>query len=53
LITLVIFLVFLNFYWIIIMHNYPIAGFYSIGGIFLVTLNYYILRNYFKTVKEK
>jgi hypothetical protein len=53
LITLVIFLVFLDFYWIMIKDQYLLAGFFSFGAIFLVILNYYILRNYFNTSKEK
>jgi hypothetical protein len=53
LITLVIFLVFLDFYWIMIKDRFLLAGFFSFGAIFLVILNYYILRNYFNTSKDK
>ena len=53
LITLVIFLIFLDFYWVIIKHEYLLTGFFSLGAIFLIILNYYVLRNYFKPVKEK
>jgi hypothetical protein len=52
LITLLIFLVFLDFYWVMIRNRYLLAGFFSFGAIFLVILNYYILRNYFKTDKD-
>jgi L-asparagine transporter-like permease len=53
LISLIIFLAFLGFYWLIIKHEYFMTGFFSFGAIFLVILNYYILRNYFKPIKEK
>jgi hypothetical protein len=53
LITLLIFLLFLDFYWIFIKLAYYKGGFFSLVAIFLVILNYYILRNYFKPVNDK
>jgi len=60
LITLLIFLIFLDFYWFFIEHTfyqvehvYYKGAFFSCVAIFLVFLNYYILRNYFKPVKVK
>jgi len=53
LISVVIFLLFLDFYWIIIQVAYIRGAFFSTVAIFLVTLNYYVLKNYFKPVKVK
>lgn len=53
LITLLIFLLFLDFYWFFIKLAYDKGSFFSCIAIFLVILNYYLLRNYFKPVKDK
>jgi hypothetical protein len=53
LIFLIIFLVFLNFDWVVIKHKYWMALFFSFGAIMLIIMNYYVLRNYFKPVKDK
>lgn len=53
LITLFIFLLFLDFYWFFIQFSYYKGAFFSLVALFLVILNYYVLRNYFKPVKDK
>lgn len=53
LITLFIFLLFLDFYWFFIKFSYYKGSFFSCVALFLVILNYYILRNYFKPAKDK
>ena len=53
LISLIMFLFFLDFYWIFVKSSYPKAAYFSSIAIFLVVLNYYLLRNYFKSAKHK
>ena len=58
LITLMVFLLFLDFYWFIIQAAstkgaYIKGAFSSAVAVFLVILNYYVLRNYFKPIKDR